>query len=253
LDYSPDGPEGYDYGSDTLHGGAGDDDLVGITNPDDEYGPFPDVLSYSDAPLGVRIDVATGVARSYGRDTFRGFEGYHGSIYDDVLIGTSRDESFAAFRGDDIIYGRAGFDVVSGGDGNDRIYGHGGIDWLSPGRGRDVVSGGAHPDGERHFADFVVYYFSEAGVVVDLGNGYATGEGEDRIRGIEHIQGSRHADVLRGDGSDNEIFADEGDDRLVGRGGDDRLIAWRGRDVTDGGGGTDGCWGSERRTDCERP
>ena len=139
---------------------------------------------------------------------------------------------------------RDGCDTLKGEAGNDMLYGGAGDDTLDGGAGADVLNGG---DG----VDEVQYLASGAGVVVrlhgadkmDAGSvargGDATGDtlGDD----VENLRGSRHDDVLAGDGKDNKLYGLEGDDTLYGgpEGGDDELWGGAGDDKAYGGTGAD--------------
>ena len=82
---------------------------------------------------------------------------------------------------------------------------------LIGGAGADVLDGGEG-------MDTVSYTESIAGVTVNLrtgegSGGYAT---EDRIRGVEQVSGSEHADALTGDDGDNVLEGNGGADTLDG-------------------------------------
>jgi Ca2+-binding RTX toxin-like protein len=175
-----------------------------------------------------------------------------GPTADDPLVGTS---------GDDVIMGLGGNDVIRGRGGNDRICGNGGADTLQGGRGDDALQGGTGDDtlvsgdGNDRFLggtgdDMVDYsraYFpSESdGMNVNLATGRATGEGADRLAGVEGVKGSDYgsdiltasdagstldggfgADMLNGGASADILRAgatDSEPDTLEGHGGDDTL------------------------------
>ncbi|MCB1331325.1 MAG: calcium-binding protein, partial [Maritimibacter sp.] len=78
-----------------------------------------------------------------------------GTDGDDVIAGSSADNTVYARDGDDLVHGRAGADTLYGGagsdtldgdSGRDRIYGEAGRDWLVGGDGRDRLFGGAGRD-----------------------------------------------------------------------------------------------------------
>jgi Ca2+-binding RTX toxin-like protein len=148
-----------------------------------------------------------------GNDDIRGDDGadkLYGGTGDDSLIGDflSADGTFGP-AGDDELYGQDGDDVLMGGPGN------------------DLLDGGS---GTRDFASF---YAAPAGVTVDLSNtGWQnTGEGSDRLVGIEGLIGSKYNDVLTGDGQDNDFQAHDGADTLDGGGGTDKLYGGKGNDT----------------------
>jgi Ca2+-binding RTX toxin-like protein len=72
-----------------------------------------------------------------------------------------------------------------------------------------------------------------------MGAGRATGEGRDRFRGVENVEGSKHDDVIVGNKKKNLLNGAAGSDRLKGRGGADLFIGRTGNDKMTGGKGTD--------------
>ena len=84
-------------------------------------------------------------------------------------------------------------------------------------------------------------YSSAVQVVVTLGSTAppATGQGVDRLVGIENLTGSRGADGLTGNAGVNVLNGAAGDDVLNGAGGNDMLIGSAGRDRLIGGAGAD--------------
>jgi len=228
-------------GNDTLIGGQGDDILVGGAGADEmDGGAGEDFADYSQSESGVMVDLNQGTGRGGHAegDRLNNIEHLIGSAYADTLTGQNGAVENIIFGGggDDTLDGRGGNDMLYGEDGTDVIYGGDGNDLLSGGGGADLLEGG---DGE----DVADYSDSDAGVTVDLSKGAGRGghaEG-DRINGIEHIQGSAHADVLIGQNDDtsNMFSGGAGDDVLEGRGGDDVLSGGAGADILDGGEGQD--------------
>ena len=148
------------------------------------------------------MNLATGAASGghASGDTFTGIERLDGSRYDDHLTGDDGHNWF---------YGHAGNDRLEGGAGNDQFWGGAGADTIHGGAGRDHVS----------------YFFSDAGVTVNLATGVASGgyaQG-DTITSIESIAGSRHADRLTGSNGDDNLYGTFGADVLDGGEGDDFL------------------------------
>ena len=76
-------------------------------------------------------------------------------------------------------------------------------------------------------------YSSAVQVVVTLGSTAppATGQGVDRLVGIENLTGSRGADGLTGNAAVNVLNGAGGNDMLIGSAGRDRLIGGAGADV----------------------
>ena len=110
-------------GSDTIHGGAGNDVLSWA------FAPYPD---------GVNASLLTGIATHSGgtTDLFDGFEHLAGGGGHDHLTGDSGNNSLA------------------GGQGADTLIGGAGDDWLVGGTEVDVLTGGTG-------ADIFAYYYPE--------------------------------------------------------------------------------------------
>lgn len=69
-----------------------------------------------------------------------------GTIGDDVIRGSNKNETVYAKAGNDRVYGRGGNDSLLGQQGNDRLYGGRGNDSLFGGAGNDSLFGGAGND-----------------------------------------------------------------------------------------------------------
>jgi hypothetical protein len=170
----------------------------------------------------------------------------------DIIDGLGGNDVICGYGGDDILYGRSGNDVLIGGTGNDILYGGSNndtlmglddLDVLIPGPGLDTVDGG-------NGIDRVNYASAKSGVEValiegheyggsSLQAGYALGEGEDILVGIENITGSSFDDILTGDHGRNIIAGYNGDDLIIGLSGNDALRGNAGADWIDGGPGDD--------------
>ena len=114
-------------GDDLLYGGDGKDQLVGLAGNDTMYGGLGrDMLRYdyddgvNGGTKGIRANIGTGVVRdtSGNTDTIREIEDISGSVFNDILIGSSDPGDF-------------GQNDLSGQDGNDTLDGRYGIDFLS--------------------------------------------------------------------------------------------------------------------------
>lgn len=195
----------------TIIGTPGDDKLMG-TNGDD--------VIYGDG----------------GSDTIRGRGGDDrlcgaGDNFDRVL-GNEGADRINGGSGADLLYGGQGGDVLRaggqgssqeigermwGGPGNDKMTGTTSSEIFTPGPGKDRIRGGASP------FDTLLYVSATNPVKVDLRKGLARGEGSDVIEGIERVAGSRHDDILLGNGAGNHFVGNGGDDILSTRGGMDVL------------------------------
>ncbi|MCI5060988.1 MAG: type I secretion C-terminal target domain-containing protein [Alphaproteobacteria bacterium] len=98
-----------------LHGGLGNDTVLGGTGIDYVYGDD-------------------------GNDRVRG-----GDDNDFVYGGEGNDQVFGD-AGDDLVYGGNGNDLVNGNEGNDTLYGEAGLDKIFGHEGNDTIYGGADND-----------------------------------------------------------------------------------------------------------
>lgn len=183
---------------------AGDDTLAGGTGIDE--------VIYTNAPGGVRVNLAKTAAQdtgAEGTDRLSGFEGVKGSLHADVLIGTADDDTLDGDHGNDVLQGRGG---------DDELRGDAGVDTASYAAGGGAVT-----------VDLRVVAAQSTG-----------GAGTDLLTGVERLIGSPFADRLIGNGAPNVITGLAGRDVLAGGGAADRLrIRDGGRDVTRCGGGPD--------------
>jgi Ca2+-binding RTX toxin-like protein len=173
------------------------------------------------------------ISGTHGNDVLRGTPGRDviaGRDGNDVLIGGAGDDVLCGGPGHDKLRGQAGNDVLMGGDDQreaaDTEYYEWNGDVLSGGPGDDVLDPGfdqlRHDLGETGIPDRITFVGSASGVVVDVPQGRATGEGRDTIVGPVHdVTGTRHDDVLLGTDAADEFESGAGSDRVEGRGGDD--------------------------------
>ena len=188
-----------------LEGGAGADKLNG--------GGGSDTASYAHSAGGVAVDLtrAGGVQATTwpgdtdksnhdaAGDTLTSIKNLRGSAHNDELTGDATDN------------------VLEGGGGE--------VDKLDGGAGNDTAS----------------YTRSTEGVTVNLSgpkdeNDYVTGHtgghaAGDKLKSIENLRGSAHADTLTGDGSANKLEGGAGNDTLIGRGWGDTLDGGAGNDT----------------------
>ena len=183
-------------GTDYLYGGAGNDILDGGSGNDTINGNADiDTVSYLTATSGVNFSLAVTSAQitgGAGTDTVTEVENLTGSLYGDLLIGNSGDNTINGDAGDDIIEGGVGNDTLIGGSGTDRL----------------------------------TYASAVAGVTVSLATLTAqntVGAGTDTVSGFENLTGSAYNDTLTGDGNANTIEGGAGNDTINGAGGIDTL------------------------------
>src|SRR5205807_8543836 len=225
-----------------LWGQGGDDELRGQGGND--------VALFSKP---VDADMTQGRAIGEGTDKLVGLGGLVGSSGNDKLTGDANANVLAGGTGgSDVISGAGGADVLVsggpstllGGPGADELLGGGASDTLDGGTGDDLLSGGGGDDtidGGAGTADAVSYLFSTSAVRVDLQQGTATGEGTDKLAGIENAAGSSHDDELIGDAGANALSGNDGNDRISGGAGSDFLDGGIGSNVLSGGPGVDYC------------
>lgn len=178
----------------------------------------------------------------------------------DVLI-SQADERFSvdAGPGDDIVTasgvlrGGRGDDKLNGGPHADTILGGAGRDEIHAGAGDDIVSGDASDslaidaggftnivDGGEG-SDTVVFSARKAGIRADLATQLVDPgtPQEQKLAGIENIQGGSGDDVLLGDNGPNKIEGLGGNDTISGLGGNDTVVGGGGVDTVRGGDGSD--------------
>jgi Ca2+-binding RTX toxin-like protein len=144
---------------------------------------------------------------------------------DDMIVGTSANDSFFGLSGADILRGRAGKDRLEGSGGNDTLDGGMGADRLIGGSGLDIAS----------------YANAQAGLTASLSSISArTGEAKgDVFISIEGLTGSDFGDRLGGNAAGNTINGGSGADRIEGFSGKDTLRGGAGTDTITGGAASD--------------
>ena len=252
-------------GSDTLTGGAGADKLTG--------GGGSDTADYSASFDAITVNLTLTTAQistgDASGDILSGIENVTGSVFNDLLKGSSGANSLVGGDGDDTMIGGAGADTLDGGgalDNDTADYsasksgiainfgtgaGSGGDaagDLLT---GIETVVGSKFNDSfvesvDQHTiegglgTDLVDYSVSDAAVQVDLSSGgpqtggFADG---DMLVDVELIIGGIYDDAIAGSDSSNRLAGGEGKDTLdAGTGGVDTLQGGKGEDfitVTD--------------------
>jgi len=136
-------------GSDTIHGGDGNDIMFGDTINTDH-------LSWAGHAQGTHdgqgwqalVDYLTaqkgGVAPTTA-DLFSYLQQNHAE-FDKANDTRGGDDFLYGGKGDDILYGQGGNDYLNGGEGNDILYGGTGNDVLVGGKGNDILVGGSGSD-----------------------------------------------------------------------------------------------------------
>lgn len=130
-------------GDDVIRAGAGDDVVQGGRGDNlIDGGAGIDTLTYQSLTRGVELDLATGVAFAAGRDQISGIENVWGSRWIDRISGDGAANLLFGAEGDDVLDGRAGADTLVGGAGADTLTGGAGADMFRFGRGdgADVIT-----------------------------------------------------------------------------------------------------------------
>jgi Ca2+-binding RTX toxin-like protein len=217
----------------TVHGGAGNDTLVGDFGIDTFEGERGNDVLIGGASVnflngGDDFDVVFGGGDG---DQLHG-EYCYGGEGNDTLIG----------EGNDYLVGEGGEDVLVGADGNDTLAGGLGTDTFLPGTGTDTADYSLRSDALRLY----------------IGGGAisgALGENEDLTSEFEVVRGGGNADqiyisssitagmVVWGGTGDDYIRGGSGNDTLYGEGGFDALLGELGNDQLNGGKDADYLYG----------
>jgi serralysin len=238
-------------GADTALGGAGDDYIHAVLGVPEtiDGGSGVDTLNTTAFSGDYVVDLTTGLTNFVG-ESFVNMENIYSGAGNDVLTGTS---------GNNTMKGGGGADSIVGGAGNDCLWGEAGDDTLNGGGGQDTAFGGDGDD--LIFAVLGVPETIDGGAGVDtldttaFGGNYAvnlaTGvtnfAGESFVNmenivsgaGADTLTGTAGANAMDGGGGADSIRGEGGDDVLTGGSGNDILIGGIGNDVVDGGNGND--------------
>ncbi|AWF82128.1 hypothetical protein BTJ40_15525 [Microbulbifer sp. A4B17] len=113
------------------------------------------------------------------------------SADDEIIDGTSSDDTLSGGTGMDLISGESGVDTIDGGEGDDIVFGGEGSDVLSGSDGNDFLYGG---------------------------------------EGADNVQGGEGDDYIAGDAGDDNLQGGNGNDLLIGGEGNDTLSGGAGSD-----------------------
>lgn len=189
----------------------------------------------------------------------------------DTLLGTRGGNDLAGRGGNDTLKGFESFDQLMGEVGNDELFGGKGGDALYPGPGTDVVRGGEGSDIYHFQADFgrdvavdtpttgtarpnlvVVRRAITSDMVINLNSSANASEirnttGTLAVNWSDNVMGDAYsesagADVVRGNGANNQLISKNNGDDLYGGGGDDRISVYDrdGKDTVNCGENADG-------------
>ena len=234
-------------GNDTIRGTLGDDTIFGgAVNDNITGGDGNDTVSADNGDDFVDGENGNdSIIGGIGADSVRGGAG------NDILSGSNDADTLDGGTGDDTLDGGSSFDSLLGGAGNDSLLGGLGADTLNGGDGNDVLDGGHNDDsilgelGEDkirgdHGADTI-----DAGDGNDTVNG---GDGNDVITGNtgnDAIDAGDGNDIVNGAAGNDTLVGGDGDDTLRGGSGNDVLLGGDGDDLVDGQGGTDTVAGNQ--------
>lgn len=213
-----------------ITGSAYDDLMIGdLRRNAFDGGNGVDTVSYQNVKEGaggVVVDltiIGAQNTRASGYDTFvrigtttrSSIENLTGSVNDDKLTGDEFNNALNGSAGDDSLFGGNGADALTGGAGNDLINGGNGSD-TAIFVGTDTIT-----------------------VDLNLTDVQNTGQGLDKLVGIENLVAGDGDDLLTGNGQNNALTGGFGNDTLLGGGGNDVLAGGAGADRLTGGAGTD--------------
>jgi Ca2+-binding RTX toxin-like protein len=208
-------------GNDILRGDAGDDILQGGIGADVlDGGAGVDTVDYATSAGAVSVGLDGSLSSGFDAagDQLISIERLSGSIYNDILRGSSAAETIIGNAGDDQIIGNAGDDILQGGSGDDSIDGGAGADIMDGGSGFDTAD-----------------YQSVTGAITIVLGGSASGaeaQGDSLIN-IERVVGGAFNDTLIGAASNDVLEGGAGDDVLRGNAGNDSLVGGTGFDSAD--------------------
>jgi Ca2+-binding RTX toxin-like protein len=108
---------------------------------------------------------------------------YIASPDDDLLTGTSGNDTINAGDGNDVVNAGDGNDTITGGNGNDTLNGEAGNDTLTGGAGNDTIDGGTGVDTAIFSGNYASYTITRSGDGSSLT--VAGTDGTDTVSGVE--------------------------------------------------------------------
>ncbi len=197
----------------TLKGNNGNDVLQGMGGADVlNGGNGVDAASYSMAASGVVASLQNNAVNTNDAagDIYIGIEGLVGSVFNDILIGNSGNNS------------------LEGGMGADILVGNGGNDTASYASAKSAVNVSlSSPTVTLNLSAQLLGSAVQA-VVISDGSSEANG---DKLVGIKNLSGSAFDDNLSGDSQNNTLSGGAGNDWLAGLGGNNILNGGDGVDT----------------------
>lgn len=245
-----------DSSENTLHGGTGDDIIIGDKGDDTMYGDADnDVLFGGDGNDEIYGDDENNVYT--GNDVLIGGNGndeLHGGNGNDVIIAGNTSLSVDSLKnlsaiqnsidasayqsqngGENKLYGNAGNDILIGDKGDDILDGGSDADYMYGGDGNDTYifddDSNMNTDNvieKANEGDSDTIDFSNVSSAVDVDLTQNSGKvfaNNSDVSGIENIYGTNSNDKITGQNLNNVLVGNEGNDTLSGGAGDDVLIA----------------------------
>jgi Ca2+-binding RTX toxin-like protein len=193
------------------------------------------ILEFSGAPIGVNVNLATGIISNNGSGSTSSITGpghvtnLRASSMNDKLRGSSQDERFDGNDGNDRIYGRGGTDQLYGGNGDDYLNpgNNSFYDWIDAGAGNDTIDFSSTTDSQSFYN--IANYILTAGITVNVNGTTNTGTVDKGINGtttITNVANALNAGGIRFYGTDfDDVFnlnpGDNGSIQARGLGGND--------------------------------
>jgi len=196
-----------------LKGNNGNDVLQGMYGADVlNGGNSIDAASYSLAATGVVASLQNNAVNTNDAagDSYISIENLVGSVFNDILIGSSSDNSLEGGMGSDILVGNGGNDTAS---------------YASAQSGVNVALNS--PTVTLNLSAQLLGSAVQAVVITD-GSSDANG---DKLVDIRNLSGSAFDDSLTGDNQNNTLSGGSGNDWLVGLGGNNILNGGDGSDT----------------------